>query len=493
MKKILLLLLLLVSLPLYNNMVAQCVVKNVIVKVNSSSPSATLPGYCDINYDFIFTIENNGGNKFIYLHAWMNDDYPNYFNCPLVPSNAKAPVAGDLVLSKINFGIHNEIHAGHPEPTLVNTYYPDPTVVLTTASGLDRFVYPTGDSARFLVKGIQITVPFACSETISMKADLWSSQSQFAQNAQCVYCNLGFTIDPRINGLINCAIPRTFNVIISSVADFPITGMYEVYLDYPSNPLQTGSVGTYGPEDSVLVYSSAYTTVLDGGFNRYVATNLSYLYNSVKPQSDKNLWVVVSVTGYPNKAINLLMNSCSPLPLKLTDFKVEKTDQGAKLTWATDGETNTNGFYVERKIGGTEFTSVGFVQAESLNSEITSFVYNFTDPVSLNGSVIFYRLKMVDNDGKYTYSDIRAIKTNGGKMYLLVRPNPSKGTFIVDVPTGSGVYDLSLCDLSGRVVKNLYGLNNQTLHVNNLLPGVYILKINFRESGEIVSERIIIQ
>lgn len=490
MKKILLLLLLLASLPLYNNMMAQCVVKNVIVKVNSSSPSATTPGYCDVNFDFIFTIENNGGNKYIYMHAWMINDYPNYFNCPPAPSNAKPPVAANLLLSKINIGIHNEIHAGHPAPTLISTYYPDPTVVLTSASGLDRFVYPTGDSARFVVKGIQLTVPLACSEIISMKADFWSSQGQQAQNAQCVYCGMGFTIDPRINGLINCNIPRTFNVIISSVADFPISGTYEVYLDYPDG---SGNRGTYGPEDNVMVYTSPYSTILNAGFNTYVAGNIPYLYNNVKPEADMNLWVVVSVTGYPNKAINLLLNSCSPLPLKLVEFNVEKSVNGAALTWKTDEEFNTSGFYVEKKTGDGQFVNLGFVPTKSGNNEQTGFTYNFIDVTLVSGTVTFYRLKMMDNDGKYTYSDIRALRTNGGKMYAMVRPNPSNGTFKVDIPSDAGIYDLMITDLTGRVIKNMYGLNNQTIQFNNLFPGVYVMKINFRESGESVTERVIVQ
>ena len=117
MKKILLLLLLLAMMPAFNKMIAQCVVKNVIVRVNSSVPSPTIPGACDINFDFIFTIEANGGNKYIYMHAWMANDYPNFFNCPPPPSNAKPPKAADLLLSRINIGIDNNI----PVPALIGS------------------------------------------------------------------------------------------------------------------------------------------------------------------------------------------------------------------------------------------------------------------------------------------------------------------------------------------------------------------------------------
>jgi hypothetical protein len=78
MKKILLILVIMTGMSLSASVNAQCVVKNVLAKVNSSTPSST-PGYCNLDFDFIFTIENNGGNKYIYMHAWMATDYPNYF------------------------------------------------------------------------------------------------------------------------------------------------------------------------------------------------------------------------------------------------------------------------------------------------------------------------------------------------------------------------------------------------------------------------------
>lgn len=491
MKKILLLLLLLAMMPMYNNLIAQCVVKNVIVRVNSSIPSPTIAGACDINFDFIFTIEANGGNKYIYMHAWMANEYPNFFKCPPPPSNAKPPKASDLLLSRINIGIDNNV----PVPALISSYVPDPTVPITPATSLLRSVYPTGDSARFEVRGIQITVPLGCDNIISMKADYWSSQSAQAQNAHCVYCNQSFTIDPRVNGFINCSTPRTFNAIISTVAPFTISGTYEVYLDNPSNPLVSGSIGTYGPEDNVRVYSSAFTTVIGGGVNRYIATDVTYLpYSNQKPDCDRNLWIVVQTNGYPNRAINLLVNGCAPLDLKLISFKAEKKNGNAVLQWQTEQEINMSGFYIERKVVNGQFENVGFVEAKSFrNNEGGGFVYSFTDAGLAVGNVTFYRLKMVEKDGKYAYSDIRAIRNDGKKMYVSIHPNPCNGSFIVAIPSDAGLYDVMLTDYSGKVLKTLNSLKNPSLQMDNLFPGVYMLKIFFRETGESVTERIIVQ
>ena len=201
---------------------SQCVVKNVIIKVNSSVPSGS---GCMMNFDFIFTIENNGGNKYIYLHSWLTNEYPNYFNCPNVSSSAKAPKLSNLLLSRINLGIDNNIHVGHPEPTLLTTYIPDPNVPLTTVSGMVRQAYPSGDSARFTIKGVELFVPSSCNSVVGMTADVWSSQAQNATQIHCISCDNKFVIDPKVSGLVNCTDPRTFNLIIRSVSPTTINGL----------------------------------------------------------------------------------------------------------------------------------------------------------------------------------------------------------------------------------------------------------------------------
>lgn len=496
MKKILLLLVFMAVWPLYNNSFAQCIVKNVLVKVNSTTPSSTIPGACNVDFDFVFTIENNGGNKYIYLHAWMANEYPNYFGCPAPANNSKPPVAADLTAARINVGIHNEIHAGHPQPTLISTYYPDPTVVLTSAGSLVRSVYPTGDSARFIIKNVRITVPAACSDVIQMKADFWSSQAQAAQNAQCVYCNLDFTIDPRVNGLINCVIPHTFNVAITSVAPFSISGFYEVFLDNPADPLNPATVGTYGAEDSIKVYSAPYTTQLLGNTNLFTSLNVPYApYNGQKPDADKNLWIVVSTNQYTNKAVNIISNSCIALGLKLTDFSVLQKGGAVLLQWNSVGEKNINGFSVERRTQGeATFKEIGFLEAYSNMSDNSgNFYYTFNDRLNIDNSLILYRLKIIEKDGASSYSDIQSIRTGVAKPSVLVYPNPNRGSFRVTVPVNSGIYDMIFCDNSGRVVKQLLGLRNTQSEVSGILPqGVYVIKIYFRETGDTVIEKIVV-
>lgn len=495
MKKIILLLLLMAVTPLLNAVRSQCVVKNVIVQVNYSNSNPT-NDTCTINFDFIFTIENNGGNKWIYIHSWMANEYPNYFNCPNVPSNAKAPVAGDLVLSKINLGIHNEVHVGHPVPTLLTTYPPDVTVPINQANSLVRQVYPTGDSARFTVKGVTIKVPKACSDVISMKADFWSSQAQNATVVHCVACNVGFTIDPRVSGLINCGAnnePRTFNMQIRSVAPFSISGQYSVYMDYAYN----GMFGTFGDED-VMVYTNTYVTTVEPGtnplVNLFAVSNVGYPpYNSQIPDANRNLWVLVTTNGYTNKALGYLYNSCSPLPIKLQDFHVRLQSDVVNLSWVAEQQGVFEGYEIQRKAGNGIYEKIAFVPASAKIHALNGLVtYNYIDRMIPENTDLFYRLRAIEMNGQSFYSDIHAVAVKS-ILVLTVYPNPSRGITYLMLSEQNGAMDVSLDDFSGKTIRKWSNVAVQNLELRNLLPGIYMVRIYIRSTGEQYITKFVVQ
>ncbi|MFN9709919.1 MAG: hypothetical protein ACK55K_00745, partial [Bacteroidota bacterium] len=327
MKKIYLFTFILLIILSVNNVSAQCVVKDIIIKVNSTT---TVNGSCVLNIDFTFTMENNGGNKYIYIHSWLQSEYPNPFGCPNISGNLKAPTADSLALSRINLGIHNDIHAGHPQPTLLTTYPPDPTVSFNTATELIRQVYPTGDSARFTIKGVQVTIPMLCGEVVYMTADFWSSQAQNSSVVHCVSCNNEYIIDPRVFGSVNCGTStRTYNIIIRSSAPQVISGNYKIYLD---NPIEGNIIGSFGPEDT-LVDQQNYQTSL-GLYNEYLGTNMEYEpYSSQSPDADRNLWALVETNNYSNKVLGYLVNPCAALPLGLTSFDIKYQDKKTEMQW----------------------------------------------------------------------------------------------------------------------------------------------------------------
>jgi hypothetical protein len=97
------------------------------------------------------------------------------------------------------------------------------------------------------------------------------------------------------------------------------------------------------------------------------------------------------------------------LPVKLTSFDVALINKNVTVTWTTSQEKNASHFTIERSADGVEFTDAGIFFTEG-NFE-TARSYSFKDPKSTRAKgILYYRLKMVDLDGKYEYSKIKLIK-----------------------------------------------------------------------------------
>src|SRR5690606_20289567 len=90
------------------------------------------------------------------------------------------------------------------------------------------------------------------------------------------------------------------------------------------------------------------------------------------------------------------------IPVELTSFTGSASGSEVNLSWATATELNNSGFSIERKYENSEFTEAGFVQGFGTTSEPKS--YSFADK-NLQSGVYTYRLKQIDFDGTFEYSD----------------------------------------------------------------------------------------
>ena len=96
------------------------------------------------------------------------------------------------------------------------------------------------------------------------------------------------------------------------------------------------------------------------------------------------------------EAINLI-----PVPVELTTFNAVYSNGKVNLEWITATETNNYGFEVERRDGNLSFQTIGFVSGAGTSTNRVT--YNFTDN-NLSSNKYYYRLKQIDFDGIYEYS-----------------------------------------------------------------------------------------
>src|SRR4029079_8939151 len=101
-----------------------------------------------------------------------------------------------------------------------------------------------------------------------------------------------------------------------------------------------------------------------------------------------------------------LLASGGPLPVTFIGFTAELKNKSVLLQWQTENERNLSRFIIERSADGNTFSSVGNVAAAGNSS--TKINNTILDQLPLPG-VNFYRLKMIDTDGKFKYSKVVAI------------------------------------------------------------------------------------
>ena len=114
------------------------------------------------------------------------------------------------------------------------------------------------------------------------------------------------------------------------------------------------------------------------------------------------------------------------LPVELVLFEGDNKDCSiVDLSWRTASETNNDGFFVERSSDGKDFEEVGFVKGN--NTVLIANDYSFSDKVNnvVHQEILYYRLRQIDLDGRFEYSDIIEVKLDcNSRLSMTAFPNP---------------------------------------------------------------------
>jgi hypothetical protein len=151
---------------------------------------------------------------------------------------------------------------------------------------------------------------------------------------------------------------------------------------------------------------------------------------------------------------------------------------GVMLTWSTSLEENTATFMIEKSENGLDFTNIGTTQSAGNSKKVKE--YNFLD-VMANTQFVHYRLKQIDIDGSFSYTDVLKVKKTITNNFMIARmssPNTSKDfTATVDAfKDGNLRYEIR--DLENNIlfsslmpVQN--GLNEVSVSLTDLKPNTY--------------------
>jgi hypothetical protein len=148
------------------------------------------------------------------------------------------------------------------------------------------------------------------------------------------------------------------------------------------------------------------------------------------------------------------------------------------VTWNTVTESNNFKFIIEKSTSGNNFIPIGEVATKALNGNSSvALQYNYVDVNPVQGKQ-YYRLKIVDNYGKETYSPIVTLLRGAGKLEIVdVQPNPTTGTVYFNILGSSNSVTVTINDFTGKVVinKGFVQNNNFSIDMSALASGTYIL------------------
>jgi hypothetical protein len=271
-----------------------------------------------------------------------------------------------------------------------------------------------------------------------------------------------------------------YTLVVQGIA--PASSIVEIYMEDGSG------------EGMTFVFRAQEGGTLNGITDNAAGTD-TYSDPTYGTFTDNAFEFAIPVAGLPNlsgvRLVGLAIKSAAGdsstsefgpaltiLPVTLTSFQANLSNGIVKLNWATTREINSSHFVIEKSIDGTNYTAIGQVSSGAVNGQ-----YSFTDVTALS-KLNYYRLKLVDADGKSNYSKVVLVRNDGSNVLVKMTPNPVKSALNVSFQSEQDqAVKIHFFDQLGRQVKRYNmqaskGLNAITLtDLDGLPAGNYTVEI----------------
>jgi hypothetical protein len=181
------------------------------------------------------------------------------------------------------------------------------------------------------------------------------------------------------------------------------------------------------------------------------------------------------------------------LPVNLLNFTAQLVSDKVWLAWSTSQEVNISHYSIERSYDSKSFEQAALIfpaeDPEAINN------YSYKDPVkNAAGSVIYYRLKMIDKDGKYKYSEIKTVRLGNGpdSARIAAYPNPVVNEVHISLPASwqDKMVNGQLLSISGSIIKTFNIIQSATIGMADVPAGTYYIKV---VNGKEISTQTIVK
>ncbi|MGG9971475.1 DUF6923 family protein [Ferruginibacter sp. SUN002] len=326
---------------------------------------------------------------------------------------------------------------------------------------------------------------------------------------------------------INVGEDAVFKVAITNITSAPQNTKFDLTLDKrfkfteSASQIQTNIQAAFPGSSAVVTISNA-----NGGTNNVISISTITVPVTTSVPSTVSLAIKAGVLGFtpgeqiifqstisvPGDPLNLgtdvsddpltaqlddatTLTIClpdeGPLPVSITDFKGQLNQGTANLSWKTNNELNTRKFEIERSFDGTSFAQLNVVAAKGSNA---SSAYQFSDAGIPANAVVYYRLKIIDNDGSFKYTSIVVLKTDDIAKEAAIYPSPFNDRIAVTTNVETkGKVIVAITDAAGRKMTERSttvepGSNTVTLDgLGKLQEGFYFIQIY--NNGKLISTK----
>ncbi len=287
----------------------------------------------------------------------------------------------------------------------------------------------------------------------------------------------------RVNGVDTTYVTNNTTASPYQFTILKLNAGYVMYIaDNGNDTIPRSGIQKYSLVDTSWVYNGAIkkTTAVgivgtsDGTGIQLFATSGNRLFKIIDnggynaPPSDTAVIIARSTTNTAFRGIAFAPVT-TPLAVELRSFTASLVNSNVKLNWATASEVNAKSFVIEKSLDAKTFAPLATLEAKNIASS-----YTYTD-LSKLANQQYYRLKFVNNDGRFTYSNVVAINGKSATR-LEVYPNPVTNTAILSHPKATEGAVLKITTIDGKLICTF---NVQAGAIQTSVDVSYLKKANY--------------